>query len=52
MSASGLVADGLATGLFFRGPAAFGALGAFEYLRMFPDGSAEFSRTFTGEIFT
>jgi thiamine biosynthesis lipoprotein len=52
MSGTGLVADGLATGLFFRDAAAFGALGAFEYLRMFPDGSAEFSRTFTGEIFT
>jgi thiamine biosynthesis lipoprotein len=49
-----LEADGLATGLFFRGADAFAAIGAgdFQYVRLFPDNRAEFSTDLHGEMFT
>ncbi|PRY67646.1 thiamine biosynthesis lipoprotein [Glaciihabitans tibetensis] len=43
-------ADGLATGLFFRGAAAFDF--DFQYVRMLADGSVEYSRDIQGEMFT
>jgi FAD:protein FMN transferase len=51
-ASSGLVADGLATALFFASAPAMSASYAFDYVRMFPDLRVEYSRTFPGEIFT
>ena len=52
VASSGLDADGLATGLFFRGAAAFTPTFDFQYVRMFSRGTVEFSRDFQGEMFT
>ena len=46
-----LVADGLATGLFFRGAGEFTPDFTFRYVRMFADGAIEYSREMMGEIF-
>jgi FAD:protein FMN transferase len=59
-ASTGLVADGLATALFFTPgadlEAAFGAGSAtathFQYVRMFPDSTVEQSPDFRGELFT
>jgi len=59
-ASTGLVADGLATALFFTPgadlEAAFGAGSAtathFQYVRMFPDSAVEHSPDFRGELFT
>ncbi|MCU1407636.1 MAG: FAD:protein transferase [Glaciihabitans sp.] len=48
---STLVADGLATGLFFRGAGDFSSDFTFRYVRMFANGSIEYSRDLMGEIF-
>jgi thiamine biosynthesis lipoprotein len=49
---SGLVADGLATALFFVSAVSLTASYNFEYVRMFPDSRIEYSRNFPGELFT
>lgn len=46
-----MVADGLATALFFTGHAALAGIGAFEFVRMFADGRAERSAGFDGTLF-
>jgi len=46
-----LVADGLATGLFFAPATAFAALGEFQWVRMFSTGRVEHSAEFEGELF-
>jgi len=46
-----LVADGLATGLFFAPATAFAALGDFQWVRMFSTGRVEHSAHFEGELF-
>jgi thiamine biosynthesis lipoprotein len=51
-ASSGLLADGLATALFFVSAPALSAAYQFEYVRMFPDSRVEYSRTFPGELFT
>lgn len=51
-AATGLVADGLATALFFASAPSLTASFTFDYVRMFPDLSVEYSRTFPGELFT
>ncbi len=52
LAATGLVADGLATALFFAAAPALSAGYRFDYVRMFPDSRVEYSRTFPGEVFT
>lgn len=47
-----MLADGLATALFFTGADALHDAFAFQSVRMFADGRAEMSRDFPGEIFT
>ena len=49
---TGLVADGLATALFFAAAPALSVDFRFDYVRMFPDSRVEYSRTFPGEVFT
>jgi thiamine biosynthesis lipoprotein len=51
-ASSGLLADGLATALFFAAAPALSAGFNFEYVRMFPDSRIEYSRSFPGELFT
>lgn len=51
-AASGLMADGLATALFFAPGSAFAGSVEFEYVRMFPDSRVEVSPQFRGELFT
>jgi thiamine biosynthesis lipoprotein len=51
-AAEGIVADGIATALFFASAPAMSASYTFEYVRMFPDLRVEYSRTFPGELFT
>ena len=46
-----MVADGLATALFFTGHAALAGIAAFEFVRMFADGRAERSAGFDGTLF-
>jgi thiamine biosynthesis lipoprotein len=46
-----LVADGLATTLFFTEPEELGQVYEFEYVRMFEDGSLDYSANFSGELF-
>lgn len=48
---SGLVADGLATGLFFADAARFDALAPFQWARMLSTGRVEHSDDFEGELF-
>jgi thiamine biosynthesis lipoprotein len=52
MSKSGLMADGLATALFFTAAPLLSANFTFDYVRMFPDSRVEYSRSLPGEIFT
>ena len=47
-----LVADGLATALFLAEPAALAAEFDFAYVRMFTDGTAEWTADLPGEVFT
>ncbi len=49
---TGLLADGLATALFFTTGERLASRFDFEYVRMFPDSRVEHSRHFTGELFT
>ncbi|MEJ1229985.1 MAG: FAD:protein FMN transferase [Galbitalea sp.] len=51
-AASGLLADGLATALFFASAPSLSAGFTFDYVRMFPDSRIEYSRSFPGELFT
>jgi len=51
MAPSGLVADGLATGLFFSPAGSFTALGDFQWARMLSNGRVEHSAEFDGELF-
>jgi thiamine biosynthesis lipoprotein len=46
-----MVADGLATTLFFADPRPLVDSGTFEFVRMFQDGRADWSPGFEGEIF-
>ena len=48
---SGLIADGLATALFFVEAPLLSVSFTFDYVRMFPDSRVEYSQTFPGEIF-
>jgi thiamine biosynthesis lipoprotein len=50
-ASSALVADGLATALFFAAAPALSASYTFDYVRMFPNSRVEYSRTFPGELF-
>lgn len=52
MASTGLVADGLATALFFASAAELAADFDFEYVRMFPNSAVEYSTQFSGELFT
>lgn len=52
LASSGLVADGLATALFFASAPELSVSFHFEYVRMFPDSRVEYSRSFPGELFT
>lgn len=47
-----LVADGLATALFFADPARLAEDFEFEYVKVFASGATERSRTFHGELFS
>lgn len=49
---TGLVADGLATALFFAPAVALSVARKFDYVRMFPDSRVEYSRSFPGELFS
>lgn len=51
MAPSAVVADGLATALFFTSPERLSALGDFHYVRMMSTGRVEHSPGFPGEIF-
>ena len=51
LASSALVADGLATALFLAEPAALAERYAFRYVRMFTDGTAEWSADLPGEVF-
>ena len=51
MAPSGLVADGLATGLFFSPAGSFTALGEFQWALMLSNGRVEHSAEFDGELF-
>ena len=46
-----LLADGIATGLFFAQGSRFAALGDFDWVRMFSTGRVEHSPDFDGELF-
>ncbi|NQX12780.1 FAD:protein FMN transferase [Microbacteriaceae bacterium VKM Ac-2855] len=48
---SGLLADALATALFLVEPDTLAERFDFDYLRMFSDGTAQYSATFPGEVF-
>jgi thiamine biosynthesis lipoprotein len=52
LAQSGLHADALATALFFAAAPALSASFTFEFVRMFPEGRIEYSRSFPGELFT
>jgi len=51
MTPTALEADGLATALFFAGAGTFTSDFTFHYVRMFANGSLEYSRDLQGEIF-
>jgi len=51
LAPTALVADGLATGLFFADAARFDALGSFQWARMLSTGRVEHSDDFEGELF-
>jgi len=46
-----LIADGLATALFFVGPTELGDTYDYQYVRMFSDGAIDYSHNFEGELF-
>lgn len=46
-----MIADGIATALFFVSPESLRQLGPFEFVRMHNDGKVEHSRHFVGELF-
>lgn len=48
---SAMIADGLATALFFADPRELGQLYSFEWVRMWADGRVEQSPGFDGEVF-
>ena len=52
MADTALVADGLATALFFRGAGDMPTTHTFNYVRLFANGTAEYSSDMPGEIFT
>ncbi len=52
LARSALEADGLATALFLTGPERLADEFDFRYVRMFTDGSAQFSPDLPGEVFT
>jgi thiamine biosynthesis lipoprotein len=52
IASSALLADGLATALFFAQPSALATRFSFEWVRMFSSGVAERSRTLPGELFS
>jgi FAD:protein FMN transferase len=49
---TGLSADGLATALFFADPVALATKFQFTFVRMFANGTTEFSPNLDGELFT
>jgi thiamine biosynthesis lipoprotein len=51
LAPTGLVADGLATALFFAEPSRLGALAPFQWVRMLSTGRVEHSADFEGELF-
>ena len=51
MASTGLVADGLATALFFADPARLAERFDFDFVRMFADGRIERSEHLDGELF-
>lgn len=51
LAETGLLADGLATALFLVEPERLAERFTFDYLRMFSDGTAQYSTTFPGEVF-
>jgi thiamine biosynthesis lipoprotein len=51
VAASALVADGLATALFFVEPARLVPAFAFDFVVMYTDASVRWSRTLPGEVF-
>ncbi|MBI3889858.1 FAD:protein FMN transferase, partial [Candidatus Saccharibacteria bacterium] len=46
-----MIADGLATALFFAEPTQLQKCAPFEYVRLFSDGRIEHSKDFKGELF-
>lgn len=46
-----MVADGLATALFFEKPSVLSEIADFEYVRMFKDGGVEYSSYFADKLF-
>lgn len=52
LAPTALLADGLATALFFAQPSALGTRYSFEWVRMFSSGTAERSRSLPGELFS
>lgn len=46
-----MVADGLATALFFARPDTLRSIGSFQFVRMFADGQVEYSKDIMGELF-
>jgi thiamine biosynthesis lipoprotein len=52
IAANGLLADGLATALFFVPPARLAERFEFDWVRMYSNGVAERSRTLRGEVFS
>ena len=51
MAPTALIADGLATGLFFAEASRFAGLGDFSWVRMFSTGRVQHSPDFDGELF-
>jgi len=47
-----MVADGLATALFLAEPSLLGQCYDFQYVRMYSDGSVDYSHNFEGELFS
>jgi thiamine biosynthesis lipoprotein len=51
MTDEAMIADGLATALFFVGPTVLAETYTFQYIRMHADGSLDYSHDFGGELF-
>ena len=47
-----LMADGLATALFFVPASRLAHIGSFEYVRLLADGTVEYSKRFVGQLYT